>query len=160
MYRKQAFTLIEILVVVVILGILAAIVVTLFGGATEDAAVSTTQTLVRTIQGQVAYQYSSTNQIPDEIDPAWFQSDLDTHPFDSEHDYPVFDNDAAATSDMMHPAAKIIGQGAGANGSFWFNPSNGMVRSRILDQEDDAENISLYNAVNNCNVDSLDQTTN
>ncbi len=40
---RKAFTLVEILIVVVILGILAALVVPQFAGAVEDSAVTTTQ---------------------------------------------------------------------------------------------------------------------
>ncbi|MEC9373264.1 MAG: prepilin-type N-terminal cleavage/methylation domain-containing protein, partial [Planctomycetota bacterium] len=48
--RRRAFTLVEILVVVVILGILAAIVSTRFATASEDAAASAAQSDLKHLQ--------------------------------------------------------------------------------------------------------------
>jgi general secretion pathway protein G len=51
--QSKAFTLIEILIVVVILGILAAIVVPQFTKASEDAQVGNVQTQLQTIRSQI-----------------------------------------------------------------------------------------------------------
>jgi len=50
---RRAFTLIEILIVVVILGILAAIVVPQFTNASQDAQISNVQTQLQTIRSQI-----------------------------------------------------------------------------------------------------------
>ena len=50
---KRAFTLIEILIVVVILGILAAIVIPQFTDAADDAQLASVQSQIQTIRGQV-----------------------------------------------------------------------------------------------------------
>lgn len=50
---RQGFTLIEILIVVVILGILAAIVIPQFTDASQEASVSSLQTQLQTIRSQV-----------------------------------------------------------------------------------------------------------
>jgi general secretion pathway protein G len=50
---RSAFTLVEILIVVIILGILAAIVVPQFTSASEDAQISNTETQLSTIRNQV-----------------------------------------------------------------------------------------------------------
>ena len=50
---RQAFTLIEILIVVVILGILAAIVIPQFTDASQEAMRSSLQTQLQTIRSQV-----------------------------------------------------------------------------------------------------------
>ncbi len=50
---KKAFTLVEILIVVVILGILAAIVIPQFTSASEEAQVSNVQTQLSTLRQQI-----------------------------------------------------------------------------------------------------------
>jgi type II secretion system protein G len=50
---KRAFTLIEILIVVVILGILAAIVIPQFTDASEDAMLSSVKSQLQTLRSQV-----------------------------------------------------------------------------------------------------------
>lgn len=51
--RNRAFTLIEILIVVVILGILAAIVVPQFTSASDDAAQSSVRSTLQTVRAQL-----------------------------------------------------------------------------------------------------------
>jgi len=50
---KRAFTLVEILIVVVILGILAAIVIPQFTNASQEAAANSTRAQLQTIRAQV-----------------------------------------------------------------------------------------------------------
>ena len=52
--RKTGFTLIEILIVVIILGILAAIVIPQFSSASNDARRSNVQTTAQTLRSQIA----------------------------------------------------------------------------------------------------------
>ena len=51
--RKLAFTLVELLIVVIILGILAAVVIPQFSDASTDARVSSLQTNLATMRGQI-----------------------------------------------------------------------------------------------------------
>lgn len=64
--KPKAFTLIEILIVVVILGILAAIVIPQFTKASEDAQVGNVQTQLQTIRSQIElYRVKNNGQTPD-----------------------------------------------------------------------------------------------
>jgi prepilin-type N-terminal cleavage/methylation domain-containing protein len=62
---RNGFTLVEILIVVVILGILAAIVVPLMAGATTDAAIATAQTELNKVRRAVeVFKVSNDNNLP------------------------------------------------------------------------------------------------
>ena len=62
-HRNRAFTLIEILIVVVILGILAAIVIAGFAGATSDAQQSTTASELQKIRRLIGVYQVRNNQL-------------------------------------------------------------------------------------------------
>ena len=62
---RRGFTLIEILIVVIILGILAAIVIPQFSSATTDARLSSLQSTVQTLRSQVAlYRLQHNDNLP------------------------------------------------------------------------------------------------
>lgn len=64
--RKSGFTLVEILIVVVILGILAAIIVPSFATVRDQASVGTTQTELEKVRRAVeVYQVRNENSLPD-----------------------------------------------------------------------------------------------
>jgi general secretion pathway protein G len=63
--RKTGFTLIEILIVVIILGILAAIVIPQFSSASNDARKSNVQTTAQTLRSQIAlYRLQHADRLP------------------------------------------------------------------------------------------------
>ncbi len=62
---RKAFTLVEILIVVVILGILAAIVIPQFTKASEDAQVGNVETQLQTIRSQIElYRVRNNGSLP------------------------------------------------------------------------------------------------
>ena len=64
--KSRGFTLIEILIVVIILGILAAIVIPQFSSASSDARKSNVQTTVQTLRSQIAlYKLQHQDMLPD-----------------------------------------------------------------------------------------------
>ncbi|HCA39843.1 MAG TPA: hypothetical protein DEO92_09225 [Phycisphaerales bacterium] len=60
----RGFTLIEILIVVVILGILAAVIIPQFTNAADDASVSSARTQLQTMRSQVELFRSQTGSYP------------------------------------------------------------------------------------------------
>jgi general secretion pathway protein G len=63
--NSKAFTLVEILIVVVILGILAAIVVPQFTNATQDAQAGNIKTQLSSLNSQIELFRARTNAYPD-----------------------------------------------------------------------------------------------
>jgi general secretion pathway protein G len=61
---KKAFTLVEILIVVVILGILAAIVVPQFTNATQDAQTGNLRAQIKSVQNQIELYKARMNVYP------------------------------------------------------------------------------------------------
>lgn len=62
---QRAFTLVEILIVVVILGILAAIIVPQFAGAVEDTAVTTTKSELEKLRRAIeVFEVRNENALP------------------------------------------------------------------------------------------------
>jgi len=67
----RAFTLIEILIVVVILGILAAIVVPQFTDAADDANDAAVRSQLQTLRGQIELYYAQNAEYPDLVADGW-----------------------------------------------------------------------------------------
>src|SRR5438874_12058827 len=80
MYRS-AFTLVEILIVVIILGILAAIVIPQFTNASQDARESSLLSQLQTLRSQIElYKLQHKDKLPDLVtnwDPMTTKSDID-----------------------------------------------------------------------------------
>ncbi len=69
---RKGFTLIEILIVVIILGILAAIVIPQFAGASKNASTSALQSTVQTLRSQIAlYKLQHGDTLPDIVTSQW-----------------------------------------------------------------------------------------
>jgi general secretion pathway protein G len=69
--RSKGFTLVEILIVVVILGILAAIVVPQFTNATNDAQAGNLKAQLSSLQNQIELFKARTNNYPDFATNGW-----------------------------------------------------------------------------------------
>lgn len=150
---RKAFTLIEVLIVVIILGILAAIVVPQFSNASQQSVRSTLQSTLDVLDNRVelARQKSTTGEYPATIDSAWFASGIGPrHP---ENVFGVAGIEIESAVGKSHPANKVLKAGIG--GAFWYNPAEGIVRARVADQGSSAATQSFYNEVNDSNEASL-----
>jgi len=70
-HMNRAFTLVEILIVVVILGILAAIVIPQFTNASEEASASSTSSQLQTLRSQIELYRIKNMAAPDLITDQW-----------------------------------------------------------------------------------------
>jgi general secretion pathway protein G len=76
--RRPAFTLIELLIVVVILAILAAVLIPLFADSTHDAKHGTAVANLRTLRGQIAcYMAQHHGQPPIDLAKLLQKTDID-----------------------------------------------------------------------------------
>jgi general secretion pathway protein G len=79
--RKSGFTLVEILIVVIILGILAAIVIPQFTNASQDARESSLMSQLQTLRSQIElYKLQHRDALPNLVanwDPLTSKSDVD-----------------------------------------------------------------------------------
>jgi len=75
---RKAFTLVEILIVVVILGILAAIVVPQFSSAADDARASNTASQLSTLQNAIELFRAREGAYPDFATNGWQELTADT----------------------------------------------------------------------------------
>src|ERR1051325_12249949 len=72
--NKSGFTLVEILIVVIILGILAAIVIPQFTNASTDARKSNLTSQLQTLRSQIAlYKLQHNETVPDLTNATWDQ---------------------------------------------------------------------------------------
>ncbi len=142
----RAFSLIELIIVIVVIGILAATVVPRFVGATQEASLAATRENLMQVQLQVDRHNS-----PPAIDAGWFRAgQIPPHP-----DAPdgVAMVQTVNTSGVAHPGDKVL-TGSVA-GCYWYNSATGAVRARVPDQGSASATLDYYNEVNASNESAL-----
>ncbi|MBS0192421.1 MAG: prepilin-type N-terminal cleavage/methylation domain-containing protein [Phycisphaerales bacterium] len=111
---RKAFTLVEILIVVVILGILAAIVVPQFTNATQDAQAGNIKSQLDTLNNQIELYRARKNVYPD---------------FTSATVWTDMVKDGYIKSEPKNPynglSTVVVGAGDAAQGWYWYTDANG-----------------------------------
>ena len=149
--------LIRMLLAVMILAIVTGVLLSHLQGRREDAKrVLTRQEVVR-LQQQIYLQaalISSEEEqtAPAVVDPAWFPDTLPTNPLLGP-DRPWLEVAAEHQFGWQHPPNLTAEDPTVA--SFWYNPSNGVVRARVPVGISDAQALALYNEVNDCTLSNL-----
>lgn len=102
-----------------------------------------------TFQSMLSEQAASVRPYPDTIDPSWFEPKLPRHGFiDDSH--PWIEVAGPDERGRAHP--KSIVALAPAQGGFWYDPTQGLIRARVPGGLLDADAIALYNALNGTEV--------
>jgi len=150
---SRAFTLVEVLIVVVILGILAAIVVPQFSDASHETSESALRSTIASLRTLIDLQYHAATPpgYPATIDSAWFATGGGlTHP---ENTFGIPSVEIDSTAGRSHPPNKMLT--AAMPGAFWYNPTNGLFRARIANRGSNAATLAAYNRVNDSSEAAL-----
>ncbi|MCA9285418.1 MAG: type II secretion system protein [Phycisphaerales bacterium] len=161
-WATPAFTLIEILIVVVILGVLAAIVIPKFLESDRISRTNILSNTVRYIQQMVVY-YRQTDDFdhapsgyPADIEPSWFRSSaLPRHTWTNQ---PISVEIVDGPSNQHYPGTKTFSLADDGAYTAWYNRTNGRFVVLIPAQESDDDTLAVFNAVNLANCSSLSDT--
>ncbi|MCL4220346.1 MAG: prepilin-type N-terminal cleavage/methylation domain-containing protein [Phycisphaerales bacterium] len=150
----RAFSLLELVVVVVIIGVIAAIAVPRMSGFAAGSKVQAAASSVRAMQEKVIEYQGLMGEWPSTIDPNWFLGGrIPSNPYAGNPSRGVQAVNGGAG--VTEPTIKVVGGGKAA---YWYNRDNGQVRVRVADLGNAAATIALYNAVNGTGVTALNQT--
>ena len=144
-FNRAGFTLIDLMIVVVMLGILAALVMAKYGEFREPAVLASLQTNLRTMRDLVRYHREiEGGEWPKRIEPQWFPAGrLPDHPEDP-FDVPVLQ--VVERPPVLHPGDKVLDHGV--LGAYWYNSGNGRVLARVAARATHAETLAFYHEVN------------
>lgn len=156
MKRPQAFSLIELLLVVVILSTLASIVFPPMFSSADDVEVAAAQQIVRIVRQQLDISYEQNGTWPANIQREWFIGRvLPKNPFVLEHPRTIqSDVDGSSSADKWHPRDKTTQQHP-----FWYNKHNGAFAIRVPKQRSDEQTLDLYNRANQAQAKSRHDTS-
>lgn len=151
--NNSAFTLTELLVVIVILAILAAIVVPKVADSNREAEVAAAKASLRAIEAKIDEHYRIHGVWPTNLDVGWFVGHrLPKSPWKAPH------NGEAANifgqAHWHHPNTKIS---ENHNHPYWYNNLSGAIRIRVPRQDNNEATLAFYNRVNDTNARSLSQ---
>jgi prepilin-type N-terminal cleavage/methylation domain-containing protein len=161
MKHRYGFTLLEILSVVTLLGILAAIVVPQFSSATDEARPAAMATTVVYVRKQISYHSAmgdvalSAEGFPESIHPSWFM--FGRMPEHAWAGGPMIVKIMDKNPDEVYPKNKTFKPDPGEDNA-WYNNTNGAFCVLVPDTfKDDAEIISAFNKANGVIITDVNQ---
>ena len=131
--RRQAFTLVEVLLVTVIVGILGVVAVQVVGGVSEESRLAAARETVRSIRNAIALHHARTGQWPAEIDPTWFEGgEIPPNPATEPARATRIYIDASNAPHKIEPTFRIVTPAQPRSG-YWYNPTNGQFHGRVAE---------------------------
>ena len=154
--RNTGFTLVELLIVVVLLGILASIALPSARRDRSEAVKSALKANVQNVGMVLEYhrQQTPNGAFPSAVDGGWFASgSLPGHP-DQMAGVPLVET--VRVVGVYHPSSKVIAPGS--PGAYWYNVRTGAFRARVKAIGTSTETLAYYNEVNGSSASSLGAT--
>ena len=152
---ERAMTLVELMIVIVLLGILAALVVPIYQVVGDSPRTEVLATNVRTVQSMINQQRAG-GAYPAAVDPGWFNGGMPQHTFSSRA---MVVEVVSEPVDVVYPATKTFDPNVAGTDSAWYNVTNGVFRARVPAAASDPETLALCNDVNKCAATALGPTT-
>jgi len=142
--RFAGFTLVEVLIVVMILGILAAVVIPMHQSHKHEAEAATIMAHLRAMNQVITDQQAQAGQYPNPLLNDWFIGGVPEHPQQKNGVTGI--EYATGLAGLEHPANKVIQ--TGVTGAYWYNVDSGLIRARVSDQGSADATLDFYNRVN------------
>jgi len=158
----RGFTLIEILIVVVILGILAAIVIPRFNESDDLTRTRVMAAGVRHVRALITYHAAartttlSSQGFPTTLEASWFRNGtLPDHTWTGE---PMIVDIVSGDPNDIYPGTKSFNLATAGAVNAWYNTANGSFCALVPAQVNDADTLQLFNDANLAQCTSLSQT--
>ncbi|MEX0887177.1 MAG: prepilin-type N-terminal cleavage/methylation domain-containing protein [Phycisphaeraceae bacterium] len=139
---RQGFTLVEILIVVVILGILAAIVIPQFTSASEDARASSLVSQLQTIRSQLELYRVQNGEYPQALGTNWDEMTTTASgngPYLQQPPRNPFGENDASVNQVSGATAPDFA----ANTDWSYNSDTGQIRANVGLTQDQADELNL-----------------
>lgn len=154
--RSAAFSLIELMLVVLLLGVLAAFAVPLFNVMGEEPSAEVLATNTRSVQTLIIQKMNGATY-PDDVEAEWFMGHrMPTHTLAKG---PMIVEVVYEAPNVIHPLDKTFEPAADGAFNAWYNVNSGAFRSRVPPQDTEFDTITLFNKVNKTSVLDIGEMT-
>ncbi|WP_428389336.1 prepilin-type N-terminal cleavage/methylation domain-containing protein [Mucisphaera sp.] len=152
------FTLVEILIVVVIIGILAAMVIPQMSSATDEAKAGAAMANRRAIHAAILNYFKDHAEYPATIEAEWFVGDkLPPNPWAADWEGDTVQVYAGNDLERRIPESKTLNPNTNWARPYFYNANTGDVYLRVPDQGNDADTLALFNKINGLQLTDIRQ---